>query len=169
MAKAPVQTTAPARPAPQIRTAPLPPGGLKAPETGKVEPIDPDQQGPGEAEAEQGSQVQNAPTDEEAAAALLTPEGQAAAAQAAEAANAEAAKAAAKITEKIVANAKIEPLTPANAFADEPTATMISPREFYVLLQDGRRVQFKKGTQEVCESLQNHSYVKAHGVELYAK
>ncbi len=65
------------------------------------------------------------------------------------------------------ANAPPERLSPVAAFPDESTKTMISPREFFVLLTGGRRVTFKQGPQEVPESLQEHPYVIAHGVAAY--
>lgn len=61
-------------------------------------------------------------------------------------------------------------MTPVQAYPDEQTITMVSPREFYLLLDGHRgRVKFAKGTQEVPTSLQNHRYVLDHGVKPYEK
>lgn len=71
-------------------------------------------------------------------------------------------------TEMVRQNAASPALTPATAGnPGEATVTMVSPREFFLQLADGRKVRFTKGPQEVVESLVDHYYVKAHKVTRY--
>lgn len=50
----------------------------------------------------------------------------------------------------------------------EPTVTMQFPKDVRMTLEDRRTIDFKKGTREVPISLQNHWYLKANHVTLYA-
>lgn len=60
-----------------------------------------------------------------------------------------------------------QPLTPqvaVSAEVDEPTVDVLIPRGFLLTLDDGTKVKYEAGWDEMPQSHFDHPYTKAHGV-----
>jgi hypothetical protein len=60
-----------------------------------------------------------------------------------------------------------KPMLAVHAFPNEPTVTMVFPKEVRLTLPDHSVVRFEAGPQEVPESLIDNWYLKANGVKKY--
>lgn len=60
-------------------------------------------------------------------------------------------------------------VTAAQAAEGQETVTMVFPRPVLLSTQDGRRIEFGAGVNEVPKDLANHEWLKLHGATVYDK